>query len=77
MQSQVLFLANRFAVMMQAGGTPTIVFTTQNGQLIIRDAVIGEGTIGNTKIGNYIQSSTWMGLECRMAHQQVWLRDVQ
>ncbi|EPX3843812.1 phage tail protein, partial [Enterobacter hormaechei] len=61
MQSQVLFLANRFAVMMQAGGTPTIVFTTQNGQLIIRDAVIGEGTIGNTKIGNYIQSSTWDG----------------
>ncbi|HBM2851990.1 TPA: DUF1983 domain-containing protein, partial [Enterobacter hormaechei subsp. xiangfangensis] len=43
MQSQVLFLADRFAVMMQAGGTPTIVFTTQNGQLIIRDAVIGEG----------------------------------
>ncbi|QGU36883.1 DUF1983 domain-containing protein [Enterobacter hormaechei] len=61
MQSQVLFLADRFAVMMQAGGTPTIVFTTQNGQLIIRDAVIGEGTIGNTKIGNYIQSSTWDG----------------
>ncbi|MFA4158251.1 phage tail protein [Enterobacter hormaechei] len=61
MQSQVLFLADRFAVMMQAGGTPTIVFTTQNGQLIIRDAVIGEGTIGNSKIGNYIQSSTWDG----------------
>ncbi|HBL5341137.1 TPA: DUF1983 domain-containing protein [Enterobacter hormaechei] len=61
MQSQVLFLADHFAVMMQAGGTPTIVFTTQNGQLIIRDAVIGEGTIGNTKIGNYIQSSTWDG----------------
>ncbi|CAH3312280.1 DUF1983 domain-containing protein [Enterobacter hormaechei] len=61
MQSQVLFLADRFAVMMQAGGTPTIVFTTQNGQLIIRDAVIGEGTVGNSKIGNYIQSSTWDG----------------
>nr|WP_231765416.1 DUF1983 domain-containing protein [Enterobacter cloacae complex sp. ECL68] len=61
MQSQVLFLADRFAVMMQAGGTPTIVFTTQNGQLIIRDAVIGDGTISNTKIGNYIQSTTWDG----------------
>ncbi|HDV8340507.1 TPA: phage tail protein, partial [Enterobacter hormaechei] len=47
MQSQVLFLADRFAVMMQAGSTPTIVFTTQNGQLIIRDAVIGDGTISN------------------------------
>lgn len=61
MQTQALFLVDRFAVMSQAGGTPTIVFTTQNGQLIIRDAVIGEGTIGNTKIGNYIQSSTWDG----------------
>ncbi|HDC4361142.1 TPA: phage tail protein [Enterobacter hormaechei] len=61
MQSQILFLADRFAVMMQAGGTPTIVFTTQNGQLIIRDALIGDGTIGNTKIGNYIQSTTWDG----------------
>lgn len=61
MQTQALFLVDRFAVMSQAGGTPTIVFTTQNGKLIIRDAVIGEGTIGNTKIGNYIQSSTWDG----------------
>ena len=61
MQSQVLFLADRFAVMMQAGSTPTIVFTTQNGQLIIRDAVIGDGTISNAKIGSYIQSSTWDG----------------
>lgn len=61
MQSQVLFIADRFAVMMQAGGTPTMVFTTQNGQLIIRDAVIGAGTIDNTKIGNFIQSNTWDG----------------
>ncbi|ELJ6238247.1 phage tail protein [Enterobacter hormaechei] len=60
MQSQVLFLADRFAVMMQAGSTPTIVFTTQNGQLIIRDAVIGDGTISNAKIGNYIQSNNYV-----------------
>ncbi|KLQ13849.1 TipJ family phage tail tip protein [Enterobacter cloacae] len=60
MQSQVLFLADRFAVMMQAGSTPTIVFTTQNGQLIIRDAVIGDGTISNAKIGNFIQSNNYV-----------------
>ncbi|UWA73524.1 DUF1983 domain-containing protein [Enterobacter asburiae] len=61
MQSQVLFLADRFAVMSQAGGTVTLPFVIQNGQTIIRDSVIGDGTIGNGKIGNYIQSATWDG----------------
>ncbi|HEE9786895.1 TPA: DUF1983 domain-containing protein [Enterobacter soli] len=61
MQSQVLFLADRFAVMTQAGGTVTLPFVIQNGQTIIRDTVIGDGTIGNAKIGSYIQSSTWDG----------------
>ncbi|HFK6953559.1 TPA: phage tail protein [Enterobacter hormaechei subsp. steigerwaltii] len=61
MQSQVLFLADRFAVMAQAGGAVTLPFVIQNGQTIIRDTVIGDGTIGNAKIGSYIQSSTWDG----------------
>ncbi|QMR77958.1 DUF1983 domain-containing protein [Enterobacter sp. RHBSTW-00175] len=61
MQSQVLFLADRFAVMTQAGGDVTLPFVIQNGQTIIRDTVIGDGTIGNAKIGSYIQSSTWDG----------------
>ncbi|HED6242507.1 TPA: phage tail protein [Enterobacter cloacae] len=61
MQSQVLFLADRFAVMTQAGGNVTLPFVIQNGQTIIRNTVIGEGTIDNTKIGNYIQSTTWDG----------------
>lgn len=61
MQSQVMFLADRFAVMTQAGGDVTLPFVIQNGQTIIRDTVIGEGTINNGKIGNYIQSSTWDG----------------
>lgn len=61
MQSQVLFLADRFAVMSQAGGTVTLPFVIQNGQTIIRDTVIGDGTISNGKIGNYIQSATWDG----------------
>ncbi|WP_154590067.1 phage tail protein, partial [Enterobacter hormaechei] len=61
MQTQVLFLADSFAVMTQAGGAVTLPFVIQNGQAIIRDTVIGDGTIGNAKIGSYIQSSTWDG----------------
>ena len=61
MQTQVIFVADRFAVMTQAGGAVTLPFVIQNGQTIIRDTVIGDGTIGNAKIGSYIQSSTWDG----------------
>ena len=61
MQSQVLFLADRFAVMSQAGGAVTLPFVIQNGQTFIRDTFIQDGTISNTKIGNYIQSADWDG----------------
>ncbi len=61
MQSQVIFLADRFAVTHQAGAQVTLPFVIQNGQTFIRDTVIGDGTIGNAKIGSYIQSSTWDG----------------
>lgn len=61
MQSQVMFVADRFAVMSQVGGAVTLPFVIQNGQTIIRDTVIGDGTVGNLKIGSYIQSSTWDG----------------
>ncbi|MCI1899241.1 MAG: DUF1983 domain-containing protein [Enterobacter sp.] len=61
MQSQVLVLADRFAVMSQAGGAVTLPFVIQNGQTFISDSFIQDGTIANAKIGNYIQSSTWDG----------------
>ncbi|WP_154815875.1 phage tail protein, partial [Enterobacter hormaechei] len=61
MQSQVIFLADRFAVTHQAGATVTLPFVIQNGQVFIRETFIQDGTIGNAKIGNYIQSSTWDG----------------
>lgn len=61
MQSQVIFLADRFAVTHQAGATVTLPFVIQNGQTFIRNTVIGEGTIDKTKIGSYIQSTTWDG----------------
>ncbi|EPN4105578.1 TPA: host specificity protein J [Enterobacter hormaechei] len=60
MQSQVIFLADRFAVMHQAGATVTLPFVIQNGQVFIRDALIGDGTISNAKIGNYIQSNNYV-----------------
>ncbi|MGS8240239.1 host specificity protein J [Escherichia coli] len=59
MQSQVIFLADRFAVTTMVGGTVTLPFVIQNGQAIIRDTVIGDGTISNAKIGNYIQSNNY------------------
>ncbi|MEG5350809.1 DUF1983 domain-containing protein [Enterobacter hormaechei] len=61
MQSQVLFVADRFAVMAQAGGAVSLPFVIQNGQTFIRDTFIQDSTISNAKIGNYIQSSTWDG----------------
>lgn len=56
MQSQVLFLADRFAVMTQAGGAVTLPFVIQNGQAIIRDTVIGDATITRAKLAETISS---------------------
>jgi len=60
MQSQVLFLADRFAVMTQAGGAVTLPFVIQNGQVFISDTFIQDGTISNAKIGNFIQSNNYV-----------------
>lgn len=60
MQTQVLFLADRFAVMTQAGGDITLPFVIQNGQTFIRDTFIQDGTITNAKIGSFIQSSNYV-----------------
>lgn len=60
MQSQVVFLADRFAVMSYAGSTVTLPFVIQNGQVFIRDSFIQDGTITNAKIGAYIQSNNYV-----------------
>lgn len=60
MQSQVLFVADRFAVMAQAGGSVSLPFVIQNGQTFIRDTFIQDGTISNAKIGNFIQSNNYI-----------------
>ncbi|WP_414457191.1 DUF1983 domain-containing protein, partial [Enterobacter kobei] len=60
MQTQVIFVADRFAVMTQAGGAVTLPFVIQNGQVFIRDTFIQDGTISNAKIGNFIQSNNYV-----------------
>lgn len=60
MQSQVLFLADRFAVITQAGGAVTLPFVIQNGQVIIRDTVIGDATISRAKLAETISSVNYV-----------------
>lgn len=52
MQSNVIFLQDRFSIMNAADGNPQTVFTTQGNQVVINDAVIGNGTITDAKIKN-------------------------
>ncbi|ELJ6178485.1 DUF1983 domain-containing protein [Escherichia coli] len=59
MQSQVIFLADRFAVTTQAGAVVSLPFVIQNGQTFIRETFIQDGTISNAKIGNFIQSNNY------------------
>ncbi|WBV23046.1 host specificity protein J [Pantoea piersonii] len=59
MQTQVLFLADRFAIMSAAGNNFYSPFAVQNGQVFINQAFIADGTITNAKIGDYIQSNNY------------------
>lgn len=58
-QSNVIFLADKFMVMNQPGTTPIPAFTVNNGNVIMNNAFIGDGTITNAKIGNLIQSDNF------------------
>ena len=60
MQSQVIFLADRFAVTTAAGNSVALPFVIQNGQTFIRASLIQDGTISNAKIGNFIQSNNYV-----------------
>ena len=57
MQSQVLFWRIASPSWRRRGAV-TLPFVIQNGQVFIRETFIQDGTIGNAKIGSYIQSST-------------------
>jgi predicted phage tail protein len=59
MQSQVLFLADRFAVMTQAGGTVSLPFVIQNGQTFINDAFFRDASIQFGKITDSLKSDNY------------------
>ncbi|HAT2303700.1 host specificity protein J [Citrobacter freundii] len=59
--TRVGFNANQFVLMSGSGNTQYSPFAVVNGQVFISSGFIQDGTITNTKIGNYIQSTTWDG----------------
>ena len=60
-QSQILFQADRFAVINLVNGNVTSPFVIQGGQIFISQALIGTGWITNAMIGNQIASSSVNG----------------
>ncbi|WP_236300710.1 TipJ family phage tail tip protein [Enterobacter bugandensis] len=60
MQSQVIFLADRFAVTSQAGSTVSLPFVIQNGQTFINDAFFRDASIQFGKITDSLQSNNYV-----------------
>lgn len=63
MQSQVLILADRFAVLNTAdgqGSEVSVPFAIENNQVFINSALIKEASITNAKIGEYISSNNYI-----------------
>jgi len=68
LQSQFLVSADRFAIVNTiAGGTISVPFAVQGGQVFMNSAFIADGTITNAKIGSYISSTNYI------AGQQGWI----
>ena len=66
--SQVLFIADRFAIIRNAeSGAYTLPFVVQNDQVFMNNALIQDGSITNAKIGNVIQSNNYI------AGKQGWM----
>ena len=57
--TRVGFNANQFVLMSGSGDTQYSPFAVVNGQVFISSAFIQDGTITNTKIGNFIQSNNY------------------
>lgn len=66
--SQVLFIADRFAIIRNAESVAyTLPFVVQNDQVFMNNALIQDGSITNAKIGNVIQSNNYI------AGEQGWI----
>ncbi|HBB2114798.1 TPA: phage tail protein [Escherichia coli] len=59
-QSQCIFLVDRFVLMTAANGTYTTPFYVANGAMYVREAFIKDASITNAKIGSYIQSNDYV-----------------
>ena len=60
MQSQVLFVADRFAILNQINGAVTSPFIVQGGVTYMSSAFIQNGTINMLKIGDNLQSDNFV-----------------
>lgn len=60
MQSQVIFLADRFSIMNTASGVTAAPFVVNGSQVIINNALIGDATIGFAKIADNLQSTNFV-----------------
>lgn len=68
LQSQFLVSADRFAIVnFLAGGSISVPFAVQGGQVFMSSTFIQDGTITNAKIGSYISSTNYI------AGQQGWI----
>ncbi|XJC80012.1 phage tail protein (plasmid) [Delftia tsuruhatensis] len=56
MQSTFAVLADRFAVMHSANGTPATVFSVQGGASILNTALIGNASIQSAKFSDWLES---------------------
>ncbi|HCO8060847.1 TPA: DUF1983 domain-containing protein [Escherichia coli] len=59
-QSQCIFLVDRFLLMTAANGTYQTPFYVANGAMYVREAFIKDASITNAKIGSYIQSNNYV-----------------
>ena len=61
LQSQFLVSADRFAVVNTiAGGAIAVPFAVEGGQVFINTLLVKDGSIGNAKIGSFIQSDNYI-----------------
>lgn len=60
MQSNVIFLADKFMVMNQANGSPVPAFIVKDGSVIMNSAVFGHASINFATISDTIQSENYI-----------------
>lgn len=60
MQSNVIFLADKFMVMNQANGSPVPAFIVRDGNVIMNSAVFGHASINFATISDTIQSENYI-----------------